>query len=163
MTETSTPTKSACPIDHRSRSGFFSSFSRQNTSSDSNLNAQGCTSDTLDKSSTQTPTSSQRISLDNQRDVSSIPRWSSTPSDYWVYPSEQQFFNALKRKNHEASETDMRSVVHIHNAVNERAWSEVLKWERLHESTNKCAVKLKSFRGRPEDLSFKARMYGLLG
>ena len=165
--ETSTPTKSACPIDHRSRSGIFSPFSRQNTSSDSNLNTQGCTSDALDKSSpqtqTQTPTSSQKIPLDNQREVSSIPRPSQAPSDYWVYPSEQQFFNALKRKSHEASETDMRSVVHIHNAVNERAWSEVLKWERLHEGTNKCIVKLKSFRGRPGDLSFKARMYGLLG
>ncbi|CAG8561757.1 5176_t:CDS:2 [Paraglomus occultum] len=163
MSETSTTTKSACPIDHRSRSGFLSSFSRQDTLSDSNSNAQGCTSDAVDKSSPQTPTSSQQTPLDNQRVVSSIPRSSQTPSDYWVYPSEQQFFNALKRKNHDPNEADMRPVVHIHNAVNERAWGEILKWERLHEGSSKCPVKLKSFRGRPGDLSFKARMYGLLG
>jgi hypothetical protein len=27
----------------------------------------------------------------------------------------------------------MTAVVSIHNAVNERSWSQVLEWERLHE------------------------------
>lgn len=56
----------------------------------------------------------------------------------------------------------MRPVVSIHNAVNERAWQEVLAWERLH-----CAEcdnpRLKRFRGRPSDTSPKARLLNFLG
>ena len=43
----------------------------------------------------------------------------------WMYPSEQMFFNAMRRKGWRPSEGNMRTVVSIHNAVNERAWSEV--------------------------------------
>ena len=42
-----------------------------------------------------------------------------------MYPSEQMFYNAMKRKGWKPSEGDMKTVVSIHNAVNERAWSEV--------------------------------------
>ncbi len=42
----------------------------------------------------------------------------------WLYPSEQMFFNAMQRKGWRPSEGDMRTVVSIHNAVNERAWAE---------------------------------------
>ncbi len=42
-----------------------------------------------------------------------------------MYPSEQMFYNAMKRKGWSPSEQDMQSVVAIHNGVNERAWSEV--------------------------------------
>ena len=42
-----------------------------------------------------------------------------------MYPSEQMFYNAMKRKGWSPSEHDMQSVVAIHNGVNERAWSEV--------------------------------------
>ena len=50
----------------------------------------------------------------------------------WVYPSHQQFYNAMKRKGWDPHEEDMPTVVAIHNAVNERCWHEVLKWESLH-------------------------------
>ena len=30
-------------------------------------------------------------------------------------------------------EEDMTNVITIHNAVNERCWQEVLKWEQLHK------------------------------
>ncbi|KAI6803475.1 hypothetical protein KC364_g9485 [Hortaea werneckii] len=43
-------------------------------------------------------------------------------SGNWIYPSQEMFFNAMKRKGHEAQATDMSSIVPIHNAVNERAW-----------------------------------------
>lgn len=46
-------------------------------------------------------------------------------SPVWMYPSEQMFYNAMRRKGWSPSEQDMQSVVAIHNGVNERAWSEV--------------------------------------
>ena len=52
---------------------------------------------------------------------------------------------------------DMAAVVAIHNSVNERAWQEVMVWERLHSS--ECAEpRLKKFMGRPSDYSPKARL-----
>ena len=50
-------------------------------------------------------------------------------SGNWVYPSEKMFFDAMQRKGYEARERDMKTVVPIHNAVNERAWAQILKWE----------------------------------
>ena len=70
----------------------------------------------------------------------------------WVYPSEQMFFNAMKRKGWGPKEEEMPVVVSIHNAVNERAWGEVMKWERMHDQECDCP-KLFKFMGRPKDLS----------
>jgi Cytochrome c/c1 heme lyase len=39
------------------------------------------------------------------------------------------FFNAMRRKNFDPKETDMRTIVPIHNAVNEKAWKEIKGWE----------------------------------
>ena len=73
--------------------------------------------------------------------MSNIPRGDFKPvhqedvpsnGETWVYPSEQMFFNAMKRKGWEPKEEDMRAVVGIHNAVNERTWAEVMKWEKMH-------------------------------
>lgn len=50
-------------------------------------------------------------------------------SGNWIYPSEHMFFQAMKRKNFDPHAEDMRSIVPIHNAVNERAWEEIKKWE----------------------------------
>lgn len=94
--------------------------------------------------------------LGTDRVISSIPRsmttdGSSSPPDTacpvnhetetgsdaktgnWVYPSEKMFFDAMKRKGHETRERDMKTVVPIHNAVNERAWYEIREWERPYE------------------------------
>ena len=49
-----------------------------------------------------------------------------------VYPSEQMFFNAMRRKGWTPEEDDMKSVVSIHNAVNERCWREILAYEAMH-------------------------------
>lgn len=51
------------------------------------------------------------------------------PSGNWVYPSEKMFFEAMKRKGYDARVADMKTVVPIHNAVNERAWKEIKEWE----------------------------------
>lgn len=48
----------------------------------------------------------------------------------WVYPSEKMFFDAMRRKGLGAEAEDMKTVVPIHNAVNERAWKEIIEWER---------------------------------
>lgn len=53
----------------------------------------------------------------------------------WVYPSEKMFFDAMKRKGHDTRAQDMKTVVPIHNAVNERAWKEIREWERPYASS----------------------------
>ncbi|KAI1905798.1 hypothetical protein LOZ52_002626 [Ophidiomyces ophidiicola] len=96
----------------------------------------------------------------------------------WVYPSERQFFEALVRKGTPTSTTSAKelatsvaSIIPIHNAVNERAWSEILSWESrspsLDPGSQKCGgPKLYSFRGlgaESQFLSPRARFNGLLG
>ena len=99
-------------------------------------------------------------SLSTEREVSSIPQ---TSDAHWVYPSEAQFFAAMARKNHNPQASDMKTIVPIHNAVNERAWSEVLKWEAGKGGERCGGVKLITFKGRPNDMSPKARLMTFLG
>lgn len=89
---------------------------------------------------------------------------SSQPPNTWVYPSEQMFFNALKRKGYtHIQEEDMKAVVAIHNTVNERAWKQVMEWEcTLHPDTCQF-VKLAYFKGKPKELSPKARFKHWIG
>ncbi|RJE20104.1 cytochrome C1 heme lyase [Aspergillus sclerotialis] len=97
----------------------------------------------------------------------------------WVYPSERQFFEALMRKgntpNSTSSATELAttvaSIIPIHNAVNERAWKEIVTWESQAPTSDpgskKCGgPKLYSFRGlgvEDQFLSPRARINGLLG
>lgn len=122
--------------------------------------------------------------LDEARVISSIPRASeagpaacpdnheqetgASKTGHWVYPSEKQFFEAMKRKGHEAAAADMRTVVPIHNAVNERAWAEILKWEAPYVAPvveGGCGgPRLHSFAGLGSaTMSPKARINTLLG
>lgn len=55
----------------------------------------------------------------------------------WIYPSEKMFFEAMKRKGHSSEAADMKTIVPIHNAVNERAWKEIKEWERPWGSEEK--------------------------
>ena len=99
-------------------------------------------------------------------------------SGNWVYPSERQFFDALVKKgtpNSTTSATDLAtsvaSIIPIHNAVNERAWSEILSWESAAPTSDpgsrKCGgPRLYSFRGLGVEsryLSPRARFNGVLG
>ncbi|KAH7889923.1 cytochrome c/c1 heme lyase-domain-containing protein [Phlebopus sp. FC_14] len=126
----------SCPVDHNSRSTWDSLLSKGGVP----------------------PKDSS--SLSQERQLSSIPR---TSDGNWVYPSEAQFFAAMARKNHDPKVTDMKTVVPIHNAVNERAWSEVMKWEQGRGGESCGGVKLVTFKGRPNDISPKARCMTLLG
>ncbi|KAF2766419.1 cytochrome c and c1 heme-lyase [Teratosphaeria nubilosa] len=78
-------------------------------------------------------------------------------SGNWIYPSQEMFFNAMKRKGHEAQEKDMQSIVPIHNAVNEKAWTEIRKWEAGRGSESCGGPKLVSFSGDSKKLTPKAR------
>ena len=75
---------------------------------------------------TQERASSQTIDLPTERTESSIPR---DGAGKWEYPSPQQFYNALVRKGWETPETEIETMVQIHNFLNEKAWEEVQKWE----------------------------------
>lgn len=60
------------------------------------------------------------------------------------------------------SKKDMDDIIKIHNANNEHAWQEVLKWEALHYSECHNPT-LKSFKGRASDYTPRARMRQLMG
>jgi cytochrome c heme-lyase len=100
---------------------------------------QGCDSSAMDstnnmpKVSEQFTQQDQRMQLGLDRETSTIPR-AESQDKLWVYPSEQMFFNAMKRKNWDAKEEDMAVVVPIHNAVNEMAWKKILEWEKMHQT-----------------------------
>eukprot|EP00053_Salpingoeca_punica_P015138 m.138576 g.138576 ORF g.138576 m.138576 type:complete len:235 (+) comp16633_c0_seq3:44-748(+) len=116
----------------------------------------------------QKPTEGQKMPLPTERVKSTIPRaeflapHQTGDAKVWEYPSEQMFYNAMKRKGWKPQEEDMPTVVKIHNMVNERSWEQVMIWEKMHPETAD-KVKLKRFMGRPDDLSPKARLRQLLG
>ncbi|WAQ92372.1 hypothetical protein PtA15_16A279 [Puccinia triticina] len=158
----------------------------------------------------QTPAPGQRTKLSLERTFSSIPRPPSQDGDSsnisscpahksdpstageketWVYPSPQQFYNALVRKGWETPEESIPIMVDIHNWMNEAVWNEVLRWEsryffkpnhppsssttpiqqqqqRSEETTapprTQPEITLVKFQGRPNELSPKARFNILL-
>lgn len=101
------------------------------------------------------------VNLPIEREVSSIPRSNSLGN--WVYPSQKQFFEAMHRKNWEPETRDMKTVVPIHNAVNERAWAQILMWEKNQGAEQCGGLSLTSFKGDSKKLTPRARWKMLLG
>ncbi|KAJ3497024.1 hypothetical protein NLG97_g2218 [Lecanicillium saksenae] len=127
--------------------------------------------------------------LDTDRVISTIPRSAGDPSacpvDHgssanpanheiesgadeasgnWVYPSEKMFFDAMKRKGYDARVADMKTVVPIHNAVNERAWKEIKEWEAPYLAKSQCGgPKLESFANKNDRMTPTARLNTILG
>ncbi|KAH7908348.1 cytochrome c/c1 heme-lyase [Hygrophoropsis aurantiaca] len=144
---------SGCPIDHSASSKASSSGCPIDHNALSPLNQMP----TLP----QTPTSAaQSIALPTSRTESSIPR---EPGSRWEYPSPQQFYNALVRKGWETPEQHVETMVDIHNFLNERAWGEVLRWEKRSASEDDDEPYLARFKGRPGEMSPKARLLLLAG
>ncbi|KAK6200148.1 cytochrome c1 heme lyase [Scheffersomyces amazonensis] len=147
-----------CPVDHSAREAWVSKVSV--SASASNIPEaievdKSCSSDKLINTFEDTTTTN--INLPTERDISSIPRTSSNSN--WIYPSQKQFYEAMKRKNWNPTADDMKTVVPIHNAVNERAWYHILQWEQpLNEKTVKeCGgVTLTSFKGDSKKLTPRA-------
>nr|SVE84486.1 EOG090X0CJG [Daphnia pulex] len=114
----------------------------------------------------QRPAPDQPFSLPTQRQVSSIPK-AGTEKEFWQYPSQQMFWNAMLRKGwrwkeEELEPKDMDDIIKIHNSNNEQAWIEVLKWEALH--AQECGdPRLKSFGGKAKDYSPRARIRQMMG
>ncbi|KAF8074737.1 cytochrome c/c1 heme-lyase [Lyophyllum atratum] len=106
----------------------------------------------------QAPAPNQTIQLSTERTGSSIPRDNSAK---WDYPSPQQFYNALVRKGWETPEEHVETMVDIHNFLNERAWMEVLKWEKRQYTHDD--IQLARFKGRPGEMSPKARFWMFAG
>lgn len=51
----------------------------------------------------------------------------------------------------------MSVIVPIHNLINELAWRKIIKWEQRYAETCKQGPTLKSFQGRPDEPSPRAR------
>lgn len=116
----------------------------------------------------QNPAPDQPFALPKDRQVSSIPKVTEDGrQEFWVYPSQQMFWNAMLRKGwrwqkDDLKPKDMDDIIKIHNANNEQAWQEVLKWEALH--ARECGnPKLKSFGGKATEYSPRARFRSWLG
>ena len=96
----------------------------------------------------------QKATLSTRRVMSSIPK-TGTDNQKWEYPSPQQFFHALLRRNKTAEEETMEAVVYVHNAVNEESWEQILEYESLHKEV--CLEpSLQRFVGNSEKISPKA-------
>ncbi|EWC45736.1 hypothetical protein DRE_05073 [Drechslerella stenobrocha 248] len=149
----------SCPVDHSTRAAWLQQQQQQQPAK------------------TQSAVSS---SLNTDREVSSIPRANLAGSNYespnphaassvspssknWIYPSEKMFFEAMQRKDWGPKAEDMRMIVPIHNAVNERAWAEIKEWERGRGSEKCGGPKLVSFSGDASKLSPKARLLLIIG
>ncbi|XP_044755740.1 holocytochrome c-type synthase [Coccinella septempunctata] len=138
-----------CPIDHNNKEEI------------NPLNMMG--------PANQKPSPGQPFPLPVEREVSTIPKAivKEGESPFWVYPSQQMFWNAMLRKGWRWKEEDiqpkdMADIIKIHNANNEQAWLEVLKWEALH--AKECGnPKLKSFGGKATNYSPRARIRWLMG
>lgn len=116
----------------------------------------------------------QSVNLSTRRSLSRIPKGEYTPhhqlmgekdegsakSKNWIYPSEQQYFNAMKRKGYNPKEEDVGSILAIHNVVNERSWSEIHRWESFRGNLTPRLVR---FMGKPKELSPKAKFLSFIG
>ncbi|TKX26294.1 cytochrome c heme lyase [Elsinoe australis] len=76
-----------------------------------------------------TRSTSQTISLDLDREPSTIPRGDGSGTT-WEYPSPQQMYNAMLRKGYtDTPAEDVPAMVSVHNFLNEGAWAEIVDWE----------------------------------
>lgn len=164
---------SACPVDHTTRERWVA---------EAQCPVKHEAQDTFLKMAHERQAESTSA-LSKDREVSSIPRYyldgsnDATPSEHapaetasaqrdshWVYPSAEQFYTAVRRKNHAARAEDMGVVVPIHNAVNEEAWRRILEWEHEWQTDKEApGPQLVNFVGRPRDVTWRAWLRGLAG
>ncbi|EGX88535.1 cytochrome C1 heme lyase [Cordyceps militaris CM01] len=175
-----------CPVDHTAQPSPSSSpsWSARLTS------LLWSSSSSATAAPTPPPAHTTRSPLDTERVVSTIPRAAGDPSSpcpvdhgasanpanselesgadaasgNWVYPSEKMFFEAMKRKGYDARVADMKTVVPIHNAVNERAWKEIKEWEAPYLAKSECGgPRLESFANKMDRMTPTARINTILG
>lgn len=164
-----------CPVERRIQSDSGPSCPVENRSDASKTTSLGVAGlkyndRTNDLVFDSIPEEGQKQRLAVNRVVSTIPKDDSPESvapahqpkdtDKWVYPSEQQYYNAMRRKGYNPDAADIPAVLFIHNAVNERVWSQLREWESFHGNLD---PKLKRFMGKPDQLSPKARFLNFIG
>lgn len=158
-----------CPVDHSTRSAWIKNVS---VSVDTPVEAievpavsssePGCDSTSINNTLQDTTTTN--VDLPTEREISSIPRTRSNTN--WIYPSQKQFYEAMKRKNWNPDSDDMQTVVPIHNNVNERTWRHIMMWEQENqrEAMEKCGgITLTSFKGNLKKLTPRAWVKSILG
>ncbi|KAH8701477.1 cytochrome c/c1 heme-lyase [Phaeosphaeriaceae sp. PMI808] len=169
----------SCPVDHKTREAWLAQ-ARASNSQPQNLHDDNLSQPQSPQPQSQPQQHPPRLATD--REVSTIPRaLPSTPQNpatpannerdtgtdkatgNWIYPSERMFFDAMLRKSHNPSETDMATIVPIHNAVNERAWAEIRAWEAGQGSEACGGPRLESFSGEVARTSPRARWRGWMG
>lgn len=170
-TKVASPKESACPMKRKNGSLTQNNEGACPVKSYKHPHVYNVYSQKLDPSNNmpaipnQQDAPSQSETLSKERVPSTIPK-AGTDNQTWVYPSPQMFWNALvrKQKTEGASESDMNTVISIHNNMNETTWRQVLAWEALHPVSNDdLKPKLLRFLGRPFDLSPKARLKTWIG
>lgn len=154
-----TEDESACPVSPETRTSWLSKVSLIPKFNSESIEESSHTSENIQESTI------SQVDLPVEREISSIPRTATGTN--WVYPSQKQFFEAMKRKNWNPEKDDMKTIVPIHNAVNELVWKHVLMWESSYreESIKKCGgIKLSSFKGDSKKLTprawFKSNILG---
>lgn len=146
-----------CPVDHSSRAAWLKNVSVTvpEAIEVSANTTEGCDSLKVDQSIAEPSTASVQLPTDRQ--ISSIPRTDTQAN--WVYPSQKQFYEAMQRKKWNPEAEDMKTVVPIHNVVNERTWNHILQWEaaNVQSAKKKCGgITLTSFRGDSKKLTPRA-------
>jgi hypothetical protein len=131
---TTTDSAEKCPVDHQNRSSLWKVLGVRSKAADSTSSSSGSSlAASLEEAAkySQLPHSHQRIPLSTYRSESSIPRSKKdndtnitiplphhqlgSDSSKWVYPSEQQVFNAMKRKGWEGIEGNIPLIVPVFN------------------------------------------------
>ncbi|KAF3073996.1 hypothetical protein CFAM422_003340 [Trichoderma lentiforme] len=192
QSQTQSPSQSEaskCPVDHSAKKPSSTSSSWTQTISSYIWSSPSPTTDSLPANHPAIPASTTSQSdLETSRVTSTIPRSFTNPdecpvdhgasanpsnaeiesgadaSGNWVYPSEKMFFEAMKRKGYDAREVDMKTVVPIHNAVNERAWQHIKEWEAPYLTDSKCdGPRLSSFANKSTRMTPTARINTILG
>ncbi|KAF0697674.1 Aste57867_11645 [Aphanomyces stellatus] len=144
----SAPAEEGCPVKHKTK--VYNVYSQE--IDPTNM---------MPANPNQEPKDGQKYPLETARVESTIPKGGTTGT--WTYPSEQMFFNALRRKGkgEDVHEGQVQTIVSIHNNMNERAWHQVIEWENtLYPGSDS---KLLRFCGRPDDLTPLARLKTFLG
>lgn len=137
--------KDKCPVDHESRKVWL-----KNAGAEGVTEAVECSSDQLPE----IPNYHSDVKLPEEREISSIPRTGT--NSHWVYPSEKQFFEAMLRKKWDPSSEDMKTVVPLHNSVNERVWNSIKLWENGQGGDACGGIELTSFKGDAKKLTPRA-------
>ena len=144
--------REGCPVKHNNNNNKSTEFNVYSQPIDPNNN--------MPSVANQLPSPFQTEKLPTTRVQSTIPKGGDSTTT-WTYPSPQMFYNSLARKNKlgDTTESDIVSVVAMHNNMNEKTWAKVMQWEEtLLGREDGQQSKLLKFMGRPSDLSPKAQL-----